>query len=278
MITRAFLVTAGVLVFFTAAEARQHPGHPGAAAGAPDLAQLAECSHAQPAVTGIIDAAVKRIEDARLTNSAAAMRDAADDLQSSLVDVRSQLEPCAQLESAASPVASPTMPASPAASAAATPVSKVPAPAAGHAAAPAIDPHAGHVMPGAPQTAAPAVAPVAAPRAPSAAKKPARADPHAVHVMPAPPSPAAAKPAAAVDAHAGHGTPETAAANAPEPSATEALTKPDNPAARLAELTCRPRVDPDTAPRATYLGKAYYFCTTADRDAFLKAPAKYLQQ
>jgi YHS domain-containing protein len=55
------------------------------------------------------------------------------------------------------------------------------------------------------------------------------------------------------------------------------MTTPDNPAARLVDLTCRPRVDPDTAPRATYLGKAYYFCTTADRDLFLKSPAKYLE-
>jgi len=96
--------------------------------------------------------------------------------------------------------------------------------------------------------------------------------------MPAAPNPAAAKPAAAADAHAGHVMPETPApANAPEASSTQAMTTPDNPAARLADLTCRPRVDPDTAPRATYLGKAYYFCTTADRDLFLKSPAKYLE-
>lgn len=106
---------------------------------------------------------------------------------------------------------------------------------------------------------------------------PAAPDPHAGHVMPAA-KPAAAKPAAAADAHGGHVQSETPApANAPE-AATEAMTTPDNPAARLADLTCRPRVDPDTAPRATYLGKAYYFCTTADRDLFLKSPAKHLQQ
>jgi YHS domain-containing protein len=56
------------------------------------------------------------------------------------------------------------------------------------------------------------------------------------------------------------------------------MTTPENPAARLGDLTCQPRVDPDTAPRATYMGKAYYFCTAADRDLFLKAPAKYLQR
>lgn len=57
-----------------------------------------------------------------------------------------------------------------------------------------------------------------------------------------------------------------------------AMTTSENPAARLADLTCQPQVDPDTAPRATYLGKAYYFCTAADRDLFQKAPAKYLQR
>jgi YHS domain-containing protein len=41
---------------------------------------------------------------------------------------------------------------------------------------------------------------------------------------------------------------------------------------------CQPQVDPETVPRATYLGKAYYFCTAADRDLFLKAPAKSLQR
>ena len=55
------------------------------------------------------------------------------------------------------------------------------------------------------------------------------------------------------------------------------MTTPENPAARLADLMCQPQVDANTAPRATYMGKAYYFCTVAHRDLFLKAPAKYLQ-
>ena len=89
------------------------------------------------------------------------------------------------------------------------------------------------------------------------------ADPHAGHVMPtAPQAPAAVPPApAAADAHAGH-----------------AMTTVENPAASLADLMCQAQVDPDSAPRATYLGKAYYFCAAADRDLFLKTPAKYLQR
>jgi YHS domain-containing protein len=132
-----------------------------------------------------------------------------------------------------------------------------PAPAAVNraAAAPVADSHAGHVIGEAPKPATPVAPRVAAPRAASRTAKPAASDSHAGHAVPAlsqPPAPASA-------------------------AAEQAITTPDNPAARLADLTCRPRVDPDTAPRATYLGKAYYFCTIADRDVFLKAPAKYLE-
>jgi YHS domain-containing protein len=134
-----------------------------------------------------------------------------------------------------------------------------PAPAAATvnrgASAAVADSHAGHVMGEAPKPATPVAPRVAAPRAASRTAKPAASDSHAGHAMPAPSQPPA---------------PASAAAE-------QAMTTPDNPAARLADLTCRPRVDPDTAPRATYLGKAYYFCTIADRDVFLKAPAKYLE-
>lgn len=129
------------------------------------------------------------------------------------------------------------------------------------------DPPTGHAMPGAPQ--APAAAPVTAASPPTSAQRPARAAPRPA---------AAPQPAPGADAHTGHVMP----ASPQPPSAADAgagyaMTTPENPAVRLADLTCQPRVDPDTAPRATYLGKAYYFCTTADRDLFLKTPAKYLQ-
>ena len=130
----------------------------------------------------------------------------------------------------------------------------------------AADLHAGHVMPA--ETGRRAAAP----------------EPATAPGMPTPPSPAApAAAAAAADPHAGHVVPAprqaapSQAAPTPEAAAPQARTTPDNPAARLADLTCQPRVDPDIAPRATYLGKAYYFCTAADRDLFLKAPGKYLQ-
>ena len=37
-------------------------------------------------------------------------------------------------------------------------------------------------------------------------------------------------------------------------------------------LTCAVPVDRDTAAKATFEGKTYYFCTPADRDTFLIDP------
>jgi len=43
-----------------------------------------------------------------------------------------------------------------------------------------------------------------------------------------------------------------------------------------AKLSCSPRIDPKEAAKATYQGKAYYFCSVKDRDAFLTDPAMSL--
>lgn len=50
-------------------------------------------------------------------------------------------------------------------------------------------------------------------------------------------------------------------------------------AASVAELDklCGTRPDPKTAPRATYQGRTYYFCSDDDRAAFQKNPAKYVK-
>jgi hypothetical protein len=72
----AGVVTAGSAV------AGQHEGHQ--AGAAPSAAHVTECRKAQPVITQLLNAALKRLEDARLTNSAAAMRDAADDVQAAL--------------------------------------------------------------------------------------------------------------------------------------------------------------------------------------------------
>ncbi|MGE5359142.1 MAG: YHS domain-containing protein [Bacteroidales bacterium] len=39
---------------------------------------------------------------------------------------------------------------------------------------------------------------------------------------------------------------------------------------------CRAKMADNSAPTATYQGKTYQFCSDADRQAFLKDPAKYL--
>src|SRR5688572_9541677 len=94
-----------------AAAAGQHEGHQTVSAAAPSTAQVIQCRQVQPVITELLNAAVKRLEDARLTNSATAMRDAADDVQAALVDVRTQLAPCAEMQPAsAAPQTAAAMP------------------------------------------------------------------------------------------------------------------------------------------------------------------------
>lgn len=257
--------------------AQQPPVHNMAVMGQPaSQAAVAECAQAQPQALRTLEAANQRLEAARQSNSPAAMRTAVDDLQGGLRQLRALLGACAGLQaaSAAGMPAGHVLPggqqmpniaqASPAGPGTAimNPGSTALAPAA---VAPAVaDPHAGHVMPAAPQTAA-------APRAPPA-PRPAAA--------PGTPPRMTPSPVAASDPHAGMvmpAAPPVQAAGA-EATAAHAMTTVENPATSLADLMCQPQVDPDTAPRATYLGKAHYFCTVADRDLFLKAPAKYLQR
>ncbi len=245
---------AAVLVVPTPASAADQQSAP----QIPPVAQAAVtgCAQAHPLAERTIEAANRRIEAARQANSAAAMRAAVDDLQAALRQLRTDIAPCAGLESLApDPHAGHVTPATAQAPA---------APASGAVA----DPHADHVTPASPQTpatgprATPAQRPAGVPSTPatqprSTPSSATAADPHAGHVMPAAPQ---------------------APASAAEGTAVQVRTTVANPAARLSDLMCQPQVDPDTAPRATYLGKAYYFCTAADQDLFLKAPAKYLQR
>jgi YHS domain-containing protein len=43
-----------------------------------------------------------------------------------------------------------------------------------------------------------------------------------------------------------------------------------------AKLSCSPRIDPKKAPKTTYQGKTYYFCSAKERDEFLTDPAMSL--
>lgn len=149
---RISLVIIALAVGVSAARAQQEAPAP-AVGDAEAAVQVAQCSQAQTSVAATIEAALKRLEEARQNNSAAQMRAVSDDLQTALLDLRTRLAPCADM--------------------------RLPAGA---------DPHAGHVTPsaeavppaapGAPatpatQTAAPAAqAGPAAPRPPAAAARP----------------------------------------------------------------------------------------------------------
>ena len=91
-----FLVVYGfaLTVGMPAAAARQHEGHAAVAGGTGQSAvDVAQCDRS--AVVATIEAAMQRLEEARLTNSAALLRAVADDLQIALLDVRARLTPCA---------------------------------------------------------------------------------------------------------------------------------------------------------------------------------------
>jgi YHS domain-containing protein len=62
----------------------------------------------------------------------------------------------------------------------------------------------------------------------------------------------------------------------PAPAAEPRL--PVLPTERVVDPACAKTIDLTTAPRATYQGKVYYFCSPADRDEFLKNPAGYLKK
>ncbi len=120
---------AGALLLWGSPVAAQHEGHTAPTAPASvNAEQVSACVQSQQQAMTLIDAANRRIEMARQTNGAAAMRSAVDDLQAALSAVRSQLASCTQLAAAAPPT----------------------------------DAHAGHVVPNAADTRAAADSPAAA--------------------------------------------------------------------------------------------------------------------
>ena len=99
MVRRLVTATAGAawltLVAGTsvAVWAAQHEGHQPPAAQPAALAS--ECANAHETVMRLVETAKLRLESARQANSAAAFRDAADDVQGMLVDISARLAPCA---------------------------------------------------------------------------------------------------------------------------------------------------------------------------------------
>lgn len=280
----------GAMVVPTAAWAAQEPASPQMAGVA--QAAVNACAQAHPLAERTIELANKRLEMARQSNSAAAMRTAVDDLQAALRQLRTEIAPCAGVQaSAPAGPAGHVMPGTTQAPAAppGTPIvypgASAPAPAAvGRPAPAAADPHAGHVMPGAPQSPASAPVSVPPPRPPAAAPRsptaPApAADPHGGHVMP----PATARPAVPAGRAAAPARSATPAApvsrtppgSPPTASAAAAARTAATPATSIAELTCQNQVDARTAPRVLHQGQMYYFCSEQDRAAFVKNPGKY---
>jgi YHS domain-containing protein len=49
-------------------------------------------------------------------------------------------------------------------------------------------------------------------------------------------------------------------------------------AERVVDPACAARLNLADAPRATYQGRVYYFCSVADRDEFVKEPGAYLKK
>jgi Cu+-exporting ATPase len=50
------------------------------------------------------------------------------------------------------------------------------------------------------------------------------------------------------------------------------------PAERFIDPACAQTIDVATAPRAIHQGKAYYFCSQAEREEFLKDPTAFLKK
>jgi YHS domain-containing protein len=78
-------------------------------------------------------------------------------------------------------------------------------------------------------------------------------------------------------------TPPSPARRAPAAPVVPASPPPGDPklpvvlAERVIDSACAATMNLTTAPRASYQGKVYYFCSSADRDEFVKDPPAYLK-
>ncbi len=255
---RNVVAAAVVMLAATAILSAQHTDHQ--LAGQPPPAQavseetIAACVAAQQQASRIADQAQARIEAARQTNSPAEMRASFDDLQAALGRIRGTLATCDALASAVAPGAahqghpmgtvqqSPPTPAM-------QPGSPVPAPGGAKPAAPA------HPM--------------------DHSKMPMRTSPPAG--KPAPPGAKPATPAAPMEHSKIPMGSETKTGGVPGTMKTADPKLPVMPAERVMDPACS-KADTKTAPKATYQQKVYYFCSTKDRDEFLRDPAAYLKK
>ncbi|HYU78465.1 MAG TPA: hypothetical protein VEK56_05745 [Vicinamibacterales bacterium] len=86
--------------------------------------------------------------------------------------------------------------------------------------------------------------------------------------------------------HTQHGAPRQAAPSRPAAREAPAAAAapggeprlPVTEAERVIDPACAATIDLVNAPKATYQRKVYYFCSTADRDEFVRDPAAYLKK
>ena len=216
-----------------------------------------DCMTAQSKVSVTGTTARARLEEARQTNDPARLRAAVDEALIAITSLLAATEPCRQTPAMGGMDHSKMAMPGPGA-----PVSPRPPVAAA-------DPHAGHAMPS---------TPAAKPMPPTA--KP--TDPHAGMNMPAAPTKPGAKPAAKpADPHAGMKMPAAPAKPGAKPADPHAGMNMAPAGGAMAQdpkaLKCSPPVDPENAPTTTYKGKAYYFCTAAERLRFIMNPETYLK-
>ena len=144
----------------TAAAFAQHEGHDTSAAATAGVSPqlVSQCVDSQQQSLGLVDAANARLESARQSNSPTEIRAAMADLQRVLLDMRTVLARCTELQQALATAPPPATPGHD--------VSNVPGTATAPPgnAQPVVDPHAGHLTP-------PAQAP-ASNRTPNAAPRP----------------------------------------------------------------------------------------------------------
>jgi YHS domain-containing protein len=222
-----------------AGQQQQPPPVDHSAHAAPSPAAQDDCVTAQSKVIVTGTAARTRLEAAQRSNEPAQLRAAVDDALLAVNALLAATAPCRTPQADHSGHGA--TPANPGAAGSPRPST-------------AADPHSGHAMPPAGASSTPAPKPVAKP-----------ADPHAGHIAPAPRA-AAPKPAPKPDPHAGH--------QMPAPAQRKPAVFADDPK----KLVCSPAIDPDAAPTATYKGKAYYFCTDAERLRFISNPETYLRE
>ncbi len=255
----------------------------------------APCAQGARESLPVIERARTRIETARQTNSPSELRAAIDDLQAVLSQVRAQLTPCAQpAPRAARPSSEQALPMPMDHSKMTMPMdhSRMAMPSAapppGTATPPAVAPRQGSGQaPGMPmdhsKMAMPPAAPKAGPTKPTASA-PMPVDHSKMAVPPAAPKPGATKPSASTSMPMDHSKmamppaapkPGTQKPDAAKPGAAKL---PVMPLERVLDPRCAKTIDLKTAPKATFEGKVYYFCSTAERDRFRRDPAAYLKK